>query len=56
MCAVSLADVEAAACDLVKSQPEILSLAPTALAEIGRDLGAVEKAMAVEEKGGGNGL
>ena len=51
VCAVSLADVEAAACELVKSQPEILSLAPNALADIWRDIGAVAKALAVEEKG-----
>ena len=51
VCAVSLADVEAAACELVKSQPEILSLAPNALADIWRDIGAVAKASAVVETG-----
>ena len=51
VCAVSLADGKAAACQLVKSQPKILSLAPNALADIWRDIGAVAKASAVEEKG-----
>ena len=51
VCAVSLADVEAAACQLVKSQPDILSLAPNALEDIWRDIESVAAALGVEEKG-----
>ena len=51
VCAVSLADVESAACQLVRSQPEILSLTPNALKDIWRDIGSVAAALDVEEKG-----
>jgi iron complex transport system substrate-binding protein len=38
VCAVSLKDVEAAACEMVKSHPRIISLEPNCLADYFRDL------------------
>lgn len=51
VCAVSLKDVEEAACQLVRSKPEILSLEPNALDDIWRDIGAVATALGVEKRG-----
>ncbi len=41
VCAVSLADVERAVCELVCSEPEIVSLEPMGLGDIWRDIAAV---------------
>lgn len=51
VCAVSLKEVEEAACKLVSSRPEILSLEPNALEDIWRDIEAVSKALEVEDRG-----
>lgn len=45
VCAVSLKDVEAAVCELVKSQPAIVSLAPTSLGDVWTDIRAVASAL-----------
>ena len=45
VCAVSLADVERAVCELVRSEPEIVSLAPMGLGDIWRDIAAVATAL-----------
>ncbi len=51
VCAVSLKDVEQAVCDLLESQPKIVSLEPNALADIWRDIHSVAAALGVEDKG-----
>ena len=51
VCAVSLKDVEAAACQLVRSSPAILSLEPNALADVWGDIERVAAALEVEERG-----
>ena len=51
VCAVSLKDVEEAACQLVRSQPAILSLEPNALADVWGDIERVAAALEVEERG-----
>ena len=51
VCAVSLKDVEEAACRLVRSQPAILSLEPNALADVWGDIERVATALEVEERG-----
>ncbi len=51
VCAVSLKDVEEAACQLVRSQPAILSLEPNALADVWGDIERVATALEVEERG-----
>ena len=51
VCAVSLKDVEEAACQLVRSRPSILSLEPNALADVWGDIKRVAAALEVEERG-----
>ena len=51
VCAVSLKDVEEAACQLVRSRPAILSLEPNALADVWGDIERVATALEVEERG-----
>ncbi len=51
VCAVSLKDVEKAACQLVRSRPAILSLEPNALADVWGDIERVATALEVEERG-----
>src|SRR5579883_1183905 len=50
VCAVSLKDVEAAVCDLIVSQPHIVSLSPNCLDDIWNDIILVGKALAVEDR------
>lgn len=45
VCAVSLKDVEAAACQMIKSQPQIVALEPNCLADYFSDLVKVGKAL-----------
>lgn len=51
VCAVSLADVEAAVCRIVSSRPRIVSLHPDSLADIWRDIRAVAAALGDLERG-----
>lgn len=53
VCAVSLKDVEAAACSLIASKPEIISLSPDCLEDFYQDLVMVGRALEVEEKAHG---
>ncbi len=50
VCAVSLKDVEAAACHLISSQPQIVSLEPNSLADIWTDIDRVGRALNVSER------
>jgi len=50
VCAVSLKDVIAAVCDVVRSQPKIVSLEPNALADIWQDIRRVGLALGVESR------
>ena len=51
VCAVSLADVEAAVCDMIGSRPKIVALEPNALEDIFTDLERVADALGVAERG-----
>lgn len=51
VCAVSLKDVEAAACQLIDSAPQIVSLEPNSLADIFADLTKVAASLNVPERG-----
>ncbi len=51
VCAVSLKDVEAAACDMIKSQPKIVSLEPNCLEDIWSDIDRVATALGAKQKG-----
>ncbi len=51
VCAVSLKDVEAAVCELVSSQPQIVSLEPMCLADVWTDIQRVANALDAEERG-----
>ena len=51
VCAVSLKDVERAVCDLVRSQPAIVSLEPMALADVWSDIRAVAEALGEPARG-----
>ena len=51
LCAVSLADVQAAVRELVRSRPEVLSLEPNELKDVWRDIASVAKALGVSESG-----
>ncbi len=53
VCAVSLKDVQAAVCDLVRSNPKIVALEPMALADVWRDITAVAEALDVPHRGAG---
>ena len=51
VCAVSLRDVERAACELIGSQPQIVSLAPESLASIATDIQLVADALDAPDRG-----
>ncbi len=51
VCAVSLKDVEAAACEMIKSQPMIVSLEPNCLADIWKDVDRVATALGAKQTG-----
>lgn len=51
VCAVSLRDVEQAACSLISSNPQIVSLQPDALADIWMDVKRVSEALGVPDRG-----
>ena len=51
LCAVSLADVQAAVRELVGSKPDVLSLEPNALGDVWRDVASVAGALGVRERG-----
>lgn len=51
VCAVSLKDVEQAVCDLVSSQPQLVSLEPNALADIWADIQRVARALGAPARG-----
>jgi iron complex transport system substrate-binding protein len=51
VCAVSLADVEAAVCTLLDSRPRIVSLEPNALADLWGDVRLVAEAIGAAERG-----
>ena len=51
VCAVSLKDVEQAVCELVSSQPRIVSLEPMSLGDIWRDIRAVADALGDPTRG-----
>ncbi len=51
LCAVSLADVQAAVRKLVRSRPEVLSLEPNALGDVWHDIASVAAALGVRESG-----
>jgi iron complex transport system substrate-binding protein len=51
VCAVSLRDVEQAACELIGSHPQIVSLAPDSLASIGTDIQQVAGALDASDCG-----
>jgi len=50
VCAVSLKDVEAAVCELVRSQPKIVSLEPNSLHDVWNDLRRTATALGVPER------
>lgn len=51
VCAVSLKDVEAAACDMIQSQPKIVSLEPNCLEDIWSDIDRVATSLGAKQKG-----
>ena len=51
VCAVSLADVEAAVCEMIGSRPEIVALEPNALEDVFADIEQVADALGVAERG-----
>lgn len=51
VCAVSLKDVEAAACEMISSHPKIVSLEPNSLEDIFADIMRVASALHVERRG-----
>jgi iron complex transport system substrate-binding protein len=51
VCAVSLKDVEAAVCDLVRSQPAVVALEPNCLNDVWSDIRYVAKAAGIEQAG-----
>ncbi len=51
VCAVSLADVEAAVCEMVASKPDIVSLEPMCLADVWIDIHRVAEALEASETG-----
>jgi iron complex transport system substrate-binding protein len=50
VCAVSLKDVEEAVCQMISSQPQIVSLEPNCLADIWTDIERVGKSLALDER------
>jgi iron complex transport system substrate-binding protein len=51
VCAVSLADVEAALCEVVGSRPRLVALEPNALEDVWSDIGRVALALGAPERG-----
>src|SRR5262245_10361268 len=51
VCAVSLKEVEQAVCELVSSQPQIVSLEPNALADVWADIQRVAQALEAPDRG-----
>ena len=51
VCAVSLRDVEEAVCEVVRSQPRIVPLAPMALGDVFDDIEIVAEALGVPDRG-----
>ncbi|HEY9676446.1 MAG TPA: cobalamin-binding protein [Drouetiella sp.] len=51
VCAVSLKDVEAAACEMIKSQPKIISLEPNCLDDIWDDIRRVARGLCIKGQG-----
>ncbi|MBT4868058.1 MAG: ABC transporter substrate-binding protein, partial [Planctomycetaceae bacterium] len=51
VCAVSLKDVEAAVCELVRSQPKVVALEPNSLDDVYGDIIRVAEAVGVAETG-----
>ncbi len=51
LCAVSLADVQAAVRKLVRSKPDVLSLEPNELNDVWRDIASVADALGVRKRG-----
>ncbi len=51
VCAVSLADVEAAVCEMIGSRPKIVALEPNALEDIFADIERLADALGVAERG-----
>jgi iron complex transport system substrate-binding protein len=51
VCAVSLKDVEQAVCELVSSNPRIVSLEPNALADVWADIQRVAEALSTPDRG-----
>jgi iron complex transport system substrate-binding protein len=51
VCAVSLKDVEAAACEMIRSHPKIVSLEPNCLEDIWSDIDRVATALDAKERG-----
>ena len=51
LCAVSLADVQAAVQKLVRSKPDVLSLEPNELKDVWRDIASVAGALGVRKRG-----
>ena len=50
VCAVSLKDVEEAACHLISSQPQIVSLEPNCLADIWTDIKRVGRSLDIDQR------
>jgi len=51
VCAVSLRDVEEAVCEVVRSEPRIVPLAPMALGDVFDDIEAVAGALGIPDRG-----
>lgn len=51
VCAVSLKDVEAAACEMIKSRPKIVSLEPNCLEDIWMDIDRVATSLDARQRG-----
>ena len=51
VCAVSLRDVEEAVCEVVRSRPQIVPLAPMSLGDVFEDIEAVAEALGVPDRG-----
>jgi iron complex transport system substrate-binding protein len=51
VCAVSLRDVEQAVCEWIDSRPRIVSLEPSALDDVWRDVGTVAAALGAADRG-----
>ncbi len=52
VCAVSLKDVQAAVCEVVSSQPEVVSLEPNSLSDVWSDIQRVGEALGLADRAG----